>query len=118
MLNLNFGASIDFTWSGTLLVHQLFFEFEEVPDANSLVKTAAGDEGIFRVECSTHYIVRVPRQDCNFAAVLPVPDANCLVVARGDYPWQVMVELNCAYVVNVPVQSKHAFLGLVAPYFD
>ena len=70
------------------------------------------------MERSTHNVVTVPRQNGNYAPVLPVPKPDRLVITARDNPWQFFVEFYRANVVQMACQREHALLLFIVPNLD
>lgn len=57
VLYLNLCTAHDFLRTAPSFLHRQLFKLEEVPDADSLIQTATGNEGVLWVELSTHDVV-------------------------------------------------------------
>lgn len=54
---LNLCAAHNLLGTAPSFLHRQLFKLEEVPDADSLIETATGDEGVLWVELGTHDVV-------------------------------------------------------------
>ena len=99
VLHFNFGTSVKFVGTWTYLTYRLFFELMKVPNADSLIKTAACYQCIFRMKGCTHNIMTMSCKYCNSHSILPVPDANSLIVGTTYYPRELIVKFNSSNVV-------------------
>jgi len=59
VFNFYLGAADNFLRPASLLLHRKLLEFEEVPDPNGLIETAACYQSVLWMELCTHDIVRV-----------------------------------------------------------